>query len=257
MPKQAPRTPNARHHPHPRHRGRCLTLAVTVPTIRCRQYADRLRDQSFSLAKSTVQKHLVAHELSPRSQRLSQAAAIAAATTEPRDRGRAEKTSPSDSACPPCPARARLRRLVLRSQAQTREQVYQLTAIDVFTRCAFVAIVLKPSQRVHTVRFVYQMLRHYRRHSQSPSDLERQRPEYVAVIFHAHLVAKRLRLRAYPSPFAQPQRRLRAFPLHHPSRVLETYLPSSSLHFSAPAPRGSRRLSSDLPPPPALTTTTT
>src|SRR6202034_1942182 len=58
-----------------------LTLAVTQPTIGCRQYADRLGDQGFSMAKSTVQKHLVAHNLGRRSQRLARAAAITAATT--------------------------------------------------------------------------------------------------------------------------------------------------------------------------------
>jgi transposase len=58
-----------------------LTLAVTQPTIGCRQYADRLGDQGFSIAKSTVQKHLVAHGLGRRSQRLARTAAIAAATT--------------------------------------------------------------------------------------------------------------------------------------------------------------------------------
>src|SRR5664279_1052679 len=58
-----------------------LTLAVVEPTIGCRQYADRLGDQGFSIAKSTVQKHLVAHGLGKRSQRLARAAAITAATT--------------------------------------------------------------------------------------------------------------------------------------------------------------------------------
>src|ERR1035437_2213710 len=58
-----------------------LTLAVLEPTIGCRQYADRLGDLGFSIAKSTVQKHLVAHGLGKRSQRLARAAAITAATT--------------------------------------------------------------------------------------------------------------------------------------------------------------------------------
>jgi hypothetical protein len=40
-----------------------LILAVLQPTIGCRQYADRLGDQGFSIAKSTGQKHLVAHGL--------------------------------------------------------------------------------------------------------------------------------------------------------------------------------------------------
>src|SRR3984957_12481677 len=58
-----------------------LTLAVTQPTIGCRQYADRLGDQGFSIAKSTAQKHLVAHGLGKRPQRLARVAAITAATT--------------------------------------------------------------------------------------------------------------------------------------------------------------------------------
>ena len=59
---------------------RLLTLAVVEPTIGCRQYADRLDDPGFSIAKSTVQRHLVAHGLGKRSQRLARAAAITAAT---------------------------------------------------------------------------------------------------------------------------------------------------------------------------------
>ena len=58
-----------------------LTLAVIEPTIGCRQYADRLGDRGFSIAKSTVQKHLVAHGLGHGPQRLAKAAAITAATT--------------------------------------------------------------------------------------------------------------------------------------------------------------------------------
>jgi hypothetical protein len=32
-----------------------LTLAITMPTLGCRQYADRLFDQGFQIGKSTVQ----------------------------------------------------------------------------------------------------------------------------------------------------------------------------------------------------------
>ena len=60
---------------------RLLTLAVLEPTICCRQYADRLGDQGFVIAKSTVQKHLVDHGLGTRAKRLAWAAAITAATT--------------------------------------------------------------------------------------------------------------------------------------------------------------------------------
>ncbi len=60
---------------------RLLTLAVLEPTIGCRQYADRLADQGFAIAKSTVQKILVTHGLATRRQRLARAAAVTAMTT--------------------------------------------------------------------------------------------------------------------------------------------------------------------------------
>ena len=40
-----------------------LTLAVTVPTIGCRQYADRLAERGYVVSKTTVQKLLVDHGL--------------------------------------------------------------------------------------------------------------------------------------------------------------------------------------------------
>ena len=41
-----------------------LTLAVLSPHC-CRRYADLFGDQGYAIAKSTVQKHLVAHGLAP------------------------------------------------------------------------------------------------------------------------------------------------------------------------------------------------
>lgn len=58
-----------------------LTLAVVEPTIGCRHYADRLGDQGFAIAKSTVQKDLVAHGLGRRGQPLARAAASYAKVT--------------------------------------------------------------------------------------------------------------------------------------------------------------------------------
>jgi hypothetical protein len=55
-----------------------LTLAIKMPMLGCRQYADRLADQGFEISKSTVQNHLVAHGLGRRRQRLARAAAITA-----------------------------------------------------------------------------------------------------------------------------------------------------------------------------------
>ena len=72
-------------------------------------------------------------------------------------------------------------------------KVYQLTAIDVFTRWAFVAIVLGPVHGTDTVRFVDQVLRHYRRFGvRVRAVLSDNGPEYVATGFRAHLAARNL-----------------------------------------------------------------
>ena len=119
-----------------------LTLAVLEPTIGCRQYADRLGEPGFSIAKSTVQKHLVAHGLGKRAQRLAQAAAIAAATT-----GLVAEAANEDEPFGFCLASGGPGELVCLDSFYIGKlkgvgKVYQLTAIDVFTRCVVVAIVL-------------------------------------------------------------------------------------------------------------------
>ena len=59
-----------------------LTMAVTEPTIGCRQYADRSRrPRVTAIGKSTVQDILVRHGLGRRHQRVARAAAIAALTS--------------------------------------------------------------------------------------------------------------------------------------------------------------------------------
>ncbi|MGI0155611.1 MAG: DDE-type integrase/transposase/recombinase, partial [Thermoplasmata archaeon] len=79
-------------------------------------------------------------------------------------------------------------------------KVYQLTAIDVFTRWAFVMIVLGPVTGTHTARFVDRLLGHYRRHGVSvKAVLTDGGPEYQATAFRAHLVAKGLRHERIPA----------------------------------------------------------
>jgi transposase InsO family protein len=177
-----------------------LTLAALEPTIGCRQYADRLGDQGFSIAKSTVQKHLVAHGLGRRSQRLARAAAITAATT-----GLLTEAARADEPFGFCLASGGPGELVCVDSFYIGKlkgvgKVYQLTAIDVFTRWAFVAIVLGPVNAGHTMRFLDQLLRHYRRHGvRVRAILSDNGPEYVALDFRAHLVAKGLRHERIPA----------------------------------------------------------
>ena len=127
-----------------------LTLAVLQPTIGCRQYADRLGDQGFSIAKSTVQKHLVAHGLGKRAQRLAKAAAIAAATTGLVVPDAERKDEPFGF----CLASGGPGELVCLDSFYIGKlkgvgKVYQLTAIDVFTRFAVTSIVLGTPNRRH------------------------------------------------------------------------------------------------------------
>jgi transposase InsO family protein len=177
-----------------------LTLAVTQPTLGCRRYADLLGDQGFAIAKSTVQKHLVAHGLGKRGQRLARAAAITAATT-----GLLTEAARLEGLFGFCLATGGPGELVCLDSFYIGKlkgvgKVYQLTAIDVFTRWAVVMIVLGPVTGSHTVRFVDHLLRLYRRHGvKVRAVLTDNGPEYVAEGFQTHLAAKGLRHQRIPA----------------------------------------------------------
>jgi len=179
---------------------RLLTLAVIEPTIGCRQYADRLGDQGFSIAKSTVQKILVTHGLATRKRRLAKAAAITAATT-----GLSTEAAREAGPLGFCLATGGPGELVCLDSFYIGKlkgvgKVYQLTAIDVFTRWAVVMIVLGPVTKQHSMRFVDHLLRHYRRHGVVvKAVLTDNGPEYVAREFQAHLAAKGLRHERIPA----------------------------------------------------------
>jgi transposase InsO family protein len=170
-----------------------LTIAVLEPTIGCRQYADRLGERGFSIAKSTVQKILVTHGLGRRTQRLARAAAITAATT-----GLITEAARKDDPFGFCLATGGPGELICVDSFYIGNlkgvgKCYQLTAIDVFTRWAFVMIVLGPVTGAHSVAFVERLLRHYRRHGVSVrAVLSDNGPEYNAGVFAAALAAKGL-----------------------------------------------------------------
>jgi len=190
MPKErrAPQMPSAT----PTHVvERLLTLAVLEPTIGCRQYADRLGDQGFAIAKSTVQKILVDHALGTRQERLARAAAITAATT-----GLLTEAARDDEPFGFCLASGGPGELVCVDSFYIGKlkgvgKVYQLSAIDVFTRFAFVWMVVGTPEATVTVRFVDRLLRHYRRHWVTVrAVLSDNGPEYNAGAFSAALAAK-------------------------------------------------------------------
>jgi len=193
MPKErrAPQMPSAT----PTHVvERLLTLAVLEPTVGCRQYTDRLGDQGFVIAKSTVQKHLVDHGLGKRSQRLARAAAITAATT-----GLLTEAARDDEPFGFCLASGGPGELVCLDSFYIGKlkgvgKVYQLSAIDVFTRWAFVWLVVGTPDAAVSMRFLERLLAHYRRHGiKVRAVLSDNGPEYNASAFSAAVAAKGLR----------------------------------------------------------------
>lgn len=118
-----------------------LTLAATTPTLGCRQYADRLADQGFEISKSTVQNLLVAHGLGRRHQRLARAAAIAALTT-----GLVTEVAVDDEPFGFCHWAGKPGALIAVDSFYIGNlkgvgKVYQLTAVDTYTRWAMVWLV--------------------------------------------------------------------------------------------------------------------
>lgn len=168
-----------------------LTLAVTEPTLGCRQLADRLLDRGFQLGKTTVQKLLNAHALGRRRQRLARAAAIAAQTT-----GLVTEAARDDELFGFCHFAAEPGDLVAMDSFYIGRlkgvgKVYQLTAVDTATRWAIVMILVGPVTAEHSIAFVDYVVKRMRRLGLSIRGiLTDNGPEWVATGFKAHLAAK-------------------------------------------------------------------
>ena len=168
-----------------------LCLTVTEPTIGCRQYADRLGEQGYSISKSTVQKILVDHGLGQRSQRVARAAAVAAATT-----GLLTEAAGDDELFGFCHWAAGPGELVALDSFYIGNlkgvgKVYQLTAVDTATRWAVVLIVLGVPTAAVTARFVDHAMRRFGRlRVPVRAVLSDNGPEYVGAAFTAALAAK-------------------------------------------------------------------
>lgn len=168
-----------------------LTLAVVVPTIGCRQYADRLAAQGYEISKSTAQKLLVEAGLGRRSQRVARAAAITAATT-----GLVTDAARDDGPFGFCHWAGAPGDLVALDSFYIGHlkgvgKVHQLTAIDTATRWAIVSIVLGPVNGTHTIAFIDHVTRRFRRLGVPiRTVLTDNGPEYIASGFRAHLAAK-------------------------------------------------------------------
>jgi transposase InsO family protein len=198
-------TPKARRRPQlpnatPTHVvNELLTLAVTEPTIGCRQYADRLAERDWSLGKSTAQKILVDHGLGRRAQRVARAAAIAAATTGLVTEAAAEECRYGFCHWAAGPGELVALDSFYIGNLKGVGRVYQLTAIDTATRWAMVAIILGTPDGAATARFLHHVVRHFRRLGFGVrAVLTDNGPEYIAAGFRAALAAKGISHRRIP-----------------------------------------------------------
>ena len=181
---------------------RLLTLAVVEPTIGCRQYADRLGDQGFSIAKSTVQK-----SGDPRPRPAKPTPGSGGGHHRLDHGGSGDRGGPRRRALRLLPGHGRSRRAHLHSfyigKLKGVGSLYQLTAVDVFTRWAVVTIVLGPLNAAHSIRFIDHVLRRYRRFGITvKAVLTDGGPEYVATGFR--LIWPRRVCATNASPPARP-----------------------------------------------------
>jgi len=165
-----------------------LTLAVLEPTLGARRLADRLAEAGWPLAASTAQKYLHEAGLGSRRQRVARAALVAAAAgglvTD------AAREAQPMGFCHMAAGPAELVSLdsFYIGNLKGVGRVYQLTAVDVFTRWATVAIMVGTPTGAHTARFVADVIRHWRRHGYPlRAVITDNGPEYVAAGFRAAL----------------------------------------------------------------------
>lgn len=177
-----------------------LTLAVRQPTLGCWRYAYLLGDRGFSIAKLTVQRHLVAHGLGCRAQRLTKATAITAASTG----------LVIEAAVDAGPIWLSLdiggqgELMCLASfyigKLEGVGKVWRHAAIDVFSRGAVVTIVLGPVTTTASARLVAHVLRFYWQQGMNVrAVLSDNHPEYAASGYQASLAAQGLRRERIPA----------------------------------------------------------
>ena len=164
-----------------------LTIVVVEPTIGCRQYSDRLAELGYQVAKTTVQRILVAHGLGLRRHRVARAAAIALLSgmvTEPA--GEADLFGFCHWAGRPGDLVA-LDSFYI-GNLKGVGKVYQLTAIDTCTRWALTRIIIGPVNAAHTISFIDHLRKTMRRLGIPVHRvLTDNGPEYIARTFQDHL----------------------------------------------------------------------
>ena len=168
-----------------------LSLAVTRPTLGARQFSDALAERGFVLSKSSVQRHLVASGLGTRARRLARAAAIAAATSGLMTEAAREDEPFGFCLFSPDPGHLVGVDGFYVGNVKGVGTVYQLTAVDVFSRFAFVWIVAGVPNARSAVSFLARVQRHLRRHGANVrAVLSENGPELISNDFRGVLAAQ-------------------------------------------------------------------
>ncbi|MGH2688110.1 MAG: helix-turn-helix domain-containing protein, partial [Actinomycetota bacterium] len=163
-----------------------LALAVALPTLGCRQLADRLGDRGYAIGKTTVQKILHDHDLGLRRQRIAKTAALAALVG-----GIVTEAARDDALWGFCHFAANPGDLVALDSFYIGNlkgvgKVYQLTAVDTATRWALVLLVLGTPTGEVAARFLLHARRRLARMGIRMRDvLSDNGPEWVSASFKA------------------------------------------------------------------------
>ncbi len=168
-----------------------LSLAVTTPTLGARQLADALFERGFVLGKSSVQRHLVANALGTRTKRLARAAAIAAATTGLVTEAARDEGPFGFCLFSPGPGHLVAVDGFYIGNLKGVGKVYQLTAVDVFSRFAMAWIIAGVPNAQSAVAFLGRVQRQLRARGVSTrAVLSDNGPEWVSNDFRGVLAAQ-------------------------------------------------------------------
>lgn len=171
-----------------------LTLAVLEPTLGARRLADRLEDQGWPIAASTAQKYLSDAGLGTRRARIARAALVAA-TAGGLVTDAAREVEPMGFCHVSAgPGEAVSVDSFYVGNLKGVGKVYQLTAVDIFTRWATVAIIAATPTGPATARFIDTLVRHWRKNGyRLRAIISDNGPEYIANDFKAALAARHIR----------------------------------------------------------------
>lgn len=144
-----------------------LRLAVTEPGLGARRYADRLADAGYDISKTCVQNLLNRHGLGRRSQRYAATARLALFTaglvTDAAFNTEDAKDGPFGF-CLWAPQPGALVGIdcFYIGKLKGVGEVWQLTAVDTYSRTADVQIILGRPTAIHTIRFIDLVARRWR-----------------------------------------------------------------------------------------------